>query len=258
MNTCIRETCSRKAKSGRNRGYCHQHYEALPVRGYVPSDNARERLSLLRSFGVTLDMIAESGLSKFGVICIETKPRIRALTEQKLMAIPVPSGLVSSLADVDALGTRRRIQGLVALGWPQALIAAELHTKQTAVSAFTRREKVTASTAKAVRELYERWSMTLGPSPVSARRARAAGWLPPLAWDDPDDPLEVPHTSLGGRVDFMDLYRDMQYIGLSQEQMVKKLGCTPSAFARRLHRYGIAVEASLQSLAWAQREGKAA
>jgi hypothetical protein len=98
---------------------------------------------------------------------------------------------------VDACGVRRRIRALAALGWSFPDLAAQPEMRgvhRTVPQKLTRAEVVWADTAADVRRLYDRLSMTPGGSAHAARRARKAGWLPPLAWDDErlDDPGYVP------------------------------------------------------------------
>jgi hypothetical protein len=236
VSTCARVTCPRKGKPGHNRGYCHVHYDALPVKGYVDSLAARERIALLRSRGMTLRMLTEHGVSRFGVRGIELRPRIRALTEAKVMAIPLPSPLPTG-APVDATGTRRRIQGLVAMGWRQAQIAEQIGTTQTGVSALTRQRFVTSETAILVRDLFKRWAMTPGPSQLSRDRARAAGWMVPLAWDDIDDPAETPtvgkHTTTTASERIEELYE----LGVHDVyQIAERLRIQPGSVERQLIR----------------------
>lgn len=233
---CARPSCPNAADPKKNRGYCESHYLSLPVRGYVDSTVARERIELLRSRGVTLRMLAEHGVSRFGVRCIEKKPRIRRLTEQKVLAIPVPAPLVSG-APVDATGTRRRIQALVAMGWPQSVLAKELGTTQTGVSAWVRRDKVTSETAIAVAELFRRWGMTPGPSQLSRDRARANGWVTGAAWDDIDDPDEKPDLGEHVVLKFPDRVRELRELGYGDVQIAARLGVKVESFERQLDRY---------------------
>lgn len=253
MSTCARPTCPNKATRRRNRGYCEKHYNVAPLRGYVDPADSRERLTLLRSRGVTRAMIADSGVSRFGQHCIETNARIRRLTEAAVFAIPIPPPVPSN-APVDATGTRRRIQGLVALGWPQSMIAAELGTKQNAVSAMTRRDYVTSASAISVRKLFAQWSMTLGPSEISRTRAKAVGWLPPLAWDDIDDPNEIPDLGRDGYASFMDRYTELVEMGLSHTQIAPRMGIRYESLARGLARHGVEIPESVWSLAWKHGE----
>lgn len=104
---------------------------------------------------------------------------------------------------VDATGTRRRLQALVATGWPQARLAELAHLRRATVARIVHGQHVTvhAGTARAVAELYDRvWDV---PPPlgghaekIAAARARhVAGrnrWPPPLAWDD--DQLDNPRA----------------------------------------------------------------
>lgn len=91
-------------------------------------------------------------------------------------------------------GTQRRIRALQALGWRLGDLDAELG--HPARSSYTmnllKQERVHIDTAEAVAAMYERLSMTFGPS--ASLRVKAANWgfPPPLAWDDIDDPDETP------------------------------------------------------------------
>lgn len=100
---------------------------------------------------------------------------------------------------VDPTGTRRRLQALAAIGWSPHLLARELgFTATNAVRHLMRtgRGKINTRTAEAVRHLYDRLSMTPGPSTRARNHARRAGWAPPLAWDDHDldNPTPNPPT----------------------------------------------------------------
>lgn len=122
----------------------------------------------------------------------------------------LPGGTV-----IDASGTRRRIQALVAIGWSQSKIAARLGWTPANLSALLRRDRTVAATARAVRDLYEELWDQAPPEDthrdkIAAARARnhatKCGWLPPAAWDDdlidiPDDQLPA---ELARRVALMD------------------------------------------------------
>lgn len=108
---------------------------------------------------------------------------------------------------VDATGTQRRLKALMALGWTQSDIAAELGITASRVGFITNKyPRVYRQTAQAVSELYDRWSMIVpadtGPRrrghnmrhEIARRMAARKGWLPPLAWDDIDDPDEDPKS----------------------------------------------------------------
>jgi lambda repressor-like predicted transcriptional regulator len=104
------------------------------------------------------------------------------------------AGLTSTL--VDATGTKRRIQALVSLGWTLHEISTEAggYTKNWA-HLLLKQDTVTSTTAAKVDAVFERLSMTVPIGPYRNRtRNRAArnGWLPPLAYDNIDDPDEQP------------------------------------------------------------------
>ncbi|WP_081288730.1 hypothetical protein [Mycolicibacterium conceptionense] len=237
---CASPKCPNKAHPRRNRGFCEKHYLRDPQRGYVDPAAARERLALLRSRGVTIAMLSRHGLSRCGVHSIETAERIRRITEIKVMSVPVPADLIPTCADVDGTGTSRRIQALVAMGWPQSLIAEELGTAQTAVAAMALRQKVTAERAIAVRELFGRWAMTPGPSKVSQARARAKGWVTILGWNDIDDPNETPDLGADEKVSFPDKYQELRYhVGLKDPQIAEAMGIELESLERQLYRYDL-------------------
>ena len=126
----------------------------------------------------------------------------------------------------------------MALGYPQPMIGAERGTPQGGVSAITRRAVVTAETRAAVAELFDRWCMTLGPSRLSRDRARAAGWLPPLAWDDIDDPDEQPQVTPVS-VSFAETVAELQLLGIPRAFMHERLGVQRDSFERQLSRYSL-------------------
>lgn len=110
-------------------------------------------------------------------------------------------------ATVPAIGTRRRLQALAALGWSQREIARRLDVTQAQVHLWatdTGPTFVLATTAAPIAALYEQLCMTPGPAARTRAYAAAAGWAPPLAWDDDiDDPAARP--DLGAKAHSLDL-----------------------------------------------------
>lgn len=101
---------------------------------------------------------------------------------------------------IDATGTRRRLQALAALGWGSTDLAELLgFSHRSRLAQLRQATRVNVRTAAAVRELYDRLSMTVGPSPRARQHALDEGYAPPLAWDDDtiDDPAALPqHTAV--------------------------------------------------------------
>lgn len=100
---------------------------------------------------------------------------------------------------IDVTGSRRRLQGLAALGWPSRDIAEMLGKKYLNVGHFVNRQKyVWQESADALRIAYDKYSTVLPPDDrgtrFARRWAREKGYCPPLAWDDDaiDDPYHLP------------------------------------------------------------------
>lgn len=84
------------------------------------------------------------------------------------------------------------------LGWPLRQQAARIGWGLPNYHALLDQAWTSQPTARLVRRLYDRLSMTPAPASRGATRARndarRKGWFPPLAWDDDtiDDPVAVP------------------------------------------------------------------
>lgn len=108
---------------------------------------------------------------------------------------------------VPAIGTRRRIRALKALGHSGADIGKRLGVTYQAVHKLEhgKAEVVFNATAENVRRVYAEMCMS-EPAGYHATRIRNQsarnGYAPPLAWNNIDDPDELPN--LGGRDDEID------------------------------------------------------
>jgi hypothetical protein len=102
---------------------------------------------------------------------------------------PHPSGFVA------ARSTHRRIQALVARGWPLPTIAGEIGIHPSTIHKVLHADMISPTVAEATERLYARlWAA----QPMIRDRhdrqaftkaqqlAQRRGWLPPLAWDDID------------------------------------------------------------------------
>jgi hypothetical protein len=128
--------------------------------------------------------------------------KVRRDTARRILAVPAHPASRSRHSQLDATGTRRRLQALVAIGWPVSRLAQQLGHRPGSLRRRLTADTVTVGTAQHIRELYARlWDTA--PAAASKlqqtrvdqarRRARVHGWLPPLAWDDIDtDPAPVP------------------------------------------------------------------
>lgn len=117
---------------------------------------------------------------------------------------------------VDSTGTRRRIQALAALGWGHADICALAGVGRAQLAHWARWPKVHRDNARLISEVYDQLSMRVPADSPRTRQLRAQakyrGWVPPLAWDDIDDPDEQPQVapSPSGGVDVVAVDRREQ------------------------------------------------
>ena len=185
-------------------------------RPYVDATQARQHIQLLRDVGIGVDQIAKlAGLSSShlrGLIypSHRGKPpfqKVRPETAERILAVPVDDTSRAANSHVDATGTRRRLQALIAVGWAQAWLARELLRSPANLRRSMTSQSVTARTAQLVNDMYERlWDAPPPRQSIAERNASDAArahatqhrWLPPLAWDDIDedpDPALDPDAS---------------------------------------------------------------
>lgn len=214
--------CSRCDRPAVRRGMCNSHYNTHRTRQMaygrwqpdrVDAGPVRVHVQALRDSGLGFRRIAElSGVRRQTIQQLfsprrgRSKPSayVASATARKLLAVPV--GEAAPGAHIDQTGTVRRLQALVAIGHSQSSLCTQLGiTQSNSTRLFHGHSKVTAATAKRVAELYDRLSMVSGTNQRAIRRAKANGWLPPLAWDDDaiDDPgapsRTAPYGALGCR-----------------------------------------------------------
>lgn len=104
--------------------------------------------------------------------------------------------LAQSTGHVPRIGAVRRVQALLAMGWPHHALDAAGITNSAQITGATG-DLITVQRWRQVRDVYDRLSMTLGPSPETRGWAAKLGYPPPLAWDEEsiDDPTATPQTS---------------------------------------------------------------
>lgn len=95
---------------------------------------------------------------------------------------------------VPSIGSVRRIQALMANGWPGTYLAQRLDVRRTNLPVHTRYPTVRAATAGRIADLYDELRLKAGPSERTLSRAELHGFLPPECWDgvDIDDPDALP------------------------------------------------------------------
>ncbi len=178
--------------------------------------------------------------------------RIRSATARRLLAVrPAPENLAATAA-VEAAGTRRRLQALVAVGWSGRVLATLLPMEPAHLNRILRgRPTVAAATARRVRQLYDKlWDQ---PPPqatrgqrISAARARAhaarQNWPPPLAWDDDTigDPAARPHPwrrpHTHRSADLAADAADLAARGYTRTQIAERLGVSRNTLDQAIRR----------------------
>lgn len=102
---------------------------------------------------------------------------------------------------VSCIGTRRRIEALACLGWSGYDVSVRLGHGREWLRQVLMCDQIHRRTHDRIAEVYEALSMTMPTQDTAVRRqvvgrtkarARRKGWLPPLAWNNPDDPDERP------------------------------------------------------------------
>lgn len=106
---------------------------------------------------------------------------VRALQALPLSALPPPTAV-----RVRALSTTRRLQALAVMGYPPLWLAdtAGATRGTLATIRYGRTEFTRGATLHAVKDVYDKWVLTPGPSERTAREARERGWAGPLCWED--------------------------------------------------------------------------
>jgi lambda repressor-like predicted transcriptional regulator len=160
----------------------------------VSGDAVRAHVQALLDQGMSLRSIGKfSGVSASTISNVMSRPSsgINKRNEARILALAAPVYELEPEAEtfVPRVGAVRRIQALLALGWTHAHMKAECGVL-THVLLSQSGGWVTQRNHNRVAAMFERLSMTPGPSSLTRARAARAGYLPPLAWDDGtiDDP----------------------------------------------------------------------
>lgn len=174
----------------------------------------RDHIRMLKRHRMTAEQIANlSGVSRncVDVICTgksrATGKRLKYVFEPTYKAImavqPTDYMVRPGNSKVPAIGTRRRLQALMACGYSVQNIANHFGVRKRTVQTYMERELVNVATARKVRDLYDQlWNVpppedTPVQAQVASRLRNLAakhGWQPPMAWDDDriDDPSYHP------------------------------------------------------------------
>lgn len=186
--------------------------------GYVPADAAREHVERLQAAGMGWKRIAHAANVPtgtmwkllYGVPSTNRPPsqRIRPATEAAILAVRLD---LAPGAVVPSVGTARRLQALVAIGWSMSKLANRIGILPSNFGPLIHGTRgTTVETDRTVRDLYDQlWNE---PPPATGHRDKIARsralsyaaehqWAPPMAWDEDeiDNPDAAPHTEQEGK-----------------------------------------------------------
>ena len=167
---------------------------------YVDAAPVRDKLNSLVAAQVPLRTLGRvTGLSPTTVrkILDGDQASVQRATAARVTRMrPQDVHLAQSTGHVPRIGAVRRVQALLAMGWPHhALGAAGItHSAQIIGAAG---DLITVGRWRQVRDVYDQLSMTPGPSPETRGWAAKLGYPPPLAWDEEsiDDPTATPQRA---------------------------------------------------------------
>lgn len=277
MSACIRDTaCDRKPV---RRGMCGSHYEQYRTQQqaygrwesvYVDAEPARLHIKGLRANGMGLRRIAElAGVNRKTLQWITTgrsergsgpSHQVTRANAEKILAVEI-TARAADHQHVIAVGSVRRLQALVAFGYPRSHLARRLGiTPSNATRLFDdSTSHVLARTADAVEKLFAELQLTPGPSNRARNEGRLRGWPPPLAWDEDtiDDPAAAPDRAPRARAGFVERYQECRNLGLSDIESARALRIAIPSLADQLDRWRLPVSPELRALAGVERRSRA-
>ena len=219
-----------------------------------PITRARRHVNVLRAAnwtvreiavaaGVSVQIVNRVGLNHAKSITRESEERLLSVHPHRKNVAPLPASLV------DATGTIRRIQALMALGWSGPQLMSRIGANPAYQTRLLNHPQVMERTRAAVAELYDELWDQHPPAQTAAeryvirrvkRRAATNGWVPPLAWDDDtiDDPNAHPSDQVAAeKVNVLDELEALVSGGSAPHVAAETLGQKPTSLARLARRH---------------------
>ncbi|MET9956673.1 hypothetical protein ABZ135_34715 [Streptomyces sp. NPDC006339] len=248
---CVKQFgCQRPECRARANTYTRNRYRQVGYgtwQALVDVEPVRAHIAELRAAGASTPAIAKAAnvstatLARvvYGTLAQRPNPRMRAESAKAILAVraedcPIPDG-----ARVDATGTRRRLQALVAMGWSFTALHPQIGIHSRPLGDMARARHVTAGSARKVKAAYKRLILMTPeqggvPSHARALARRVAsreGWVLPGAWDDIDDPTCTPDIGPADPVNRDDIaaYRKSEIArlnryGVAEHEIAERLG----------------------------------
>lgn len=208
-------------------------------RSLVSPWRATAHIFALSRFGYSQERIARvAGINARTVYKIANghQERIEPRVHAAILSIRPSLDHLEPGALISAEPSLRRVQALARIGWSVTAIAAEMGLTRGALSQRVHAPSTTVASHRQLAEVYERlWNSR--PADITAtdaamvtrtkRYAAAAGWVPPLGWDDidtdpappvPEDIDSVDEVAIESTVSgyYVALTRDERLIALGQ------------------------------------------
>lgn len=240
----LRRMSNRRVRARRRNGetpYGDPDAVAAHLRELVDAGCAKRWIA--KASGVSIDTVSDLFHGRRKHVYAETAAALLAVWPQRAVraAAQRDHGLIPSL------GTVRRLRALAANGHPLYRIAerAGISTPQARLLTGGRQPFVTTAVARAIATAYDQLWHVDGGSTRTRNWARAAGWAPPLAWDDDtiDNPQAAPLPYERRRIrnrgrDLAEDAAELTRQGFTRVQAAERLGVTADAITYAWHRHG--------------------
>ena len=220
-----------------------RYERARGVRRIVPAEPVNAHLADLLAGGLMLAAIsAASGIPLTTIQRIrDRQPRaVTARTSRALLRLTHASVIEAATGYVPVVGARRRLQGLMAIGWPLATLSERIGADAQGIVANRRTSTLKDVHVSVCRVYDELWS-TPGPSAITRSKAATYGYALPLSWDDDeiDNPAAEPHrgTPESGVVG-LDLVIELLGDGDTIETVARRLGIDEASIVTAARRKG--------------------
>lgn len=262
---CARPNCHGTSTTA---GLCHTHYASWrKLNPVVAPDVVGNHIDALIAAGMSWSALvrATGGMQIRSLQKLAKQKYVTKAVADRVLRVPIPDTNPGppppELLDGNAfplVGVARRLQALVAIGYSNEQLSAEIgyHQGRLAEIIYAGQRKmprsyVYAATARDIVAAFDRLENIHPGDGFANRRARLRarrnGWAPPLAWDPEtiDDPNAVPAASAEDlskhRIpdDFADIIADHRELGRTDVDIAAHFGLTLDALQARYRRVGI-------------------
>jgi len=173
----------------------------------------RAHIEWLQSGGIGVQRIIElSGVGEgvFNGLLYGPTKSVQESNARKILGVRPGMDAMAAGARIHAVGTRRRLQALAAIGWPSTVIGDRIDRSRGHIAAIRSSEVVTVRVAREIAQLYQQMYY-VRPQPATTDErisvthtlmwAGRKHWAPPVAWpgatiDDPTARPSIAEASL--------------------------------------------------------------